>query len=140
MAGGPDEKFIKSVAKKTFTILDIEEAEISVAVVRNKIIRILNRKYRGKNKPTDVLSFGEKDAGKYFSVPKKEKYLGEIVISFEETKKEAREEGKSAREIFKKLLVHGILHLLGHEHEKGGAKEKKMFDMQEKILKNLCSK
>ncbi len=99
---------------------------ISLAFLSQAQIRALNRKYRGKDKATDVLSFQITDKDQ----------LGEVLISYEQAKKQAKKMHHSTRTELQFLLVHGVLHLLGHDHVKPG-ETKKMFAMQEKILKSL---
>src|SRR3989344_711448 len=95
-----DKKFLTGVAKKVLKGENRERENISIAFVSSDEIKKLNQKYRKKNKPTDVLSFklDEKDC------------LGEIVICPEVVKKE--------EEKIERMLIHGILHILGYEHEK----------------------
>lgn len=73
-------------------------------------IRSLNRQYRGKDKPTDVLSFPLADELHPF-------LLGDVVISVETAARQAQRRGHSLREELQILLIHGILHLLGYDHE-----------------------
>ena len=73
-------------------------------------IHTLNRQYRGKDRPTDVLSFPLADA-------LQPSLLGDVVISVETAARQARRRGHSLREELRTLLIHGILHLLGYDHE-----------------------
>jgi probable rRNA maturation factor len=84
--------------------------EISVVFCDNHFIRGLNRKWRGIDKPTNVLSFPA--GGDAASEP----LLGDIVIAFETASQEASESGKPLRDHVAHLLVHGFLHLIGHDH------------------------
>ena len=100
------------IIKKTFKIAKFKKScEISIATVNNPAIKRLNRLYRGKNRLTDVLSFGEK-------ISEKNKFLGEVIISYPIAKKQAKEHGHSLKKELEILLVHGLLHLLGYDHEK----------------------
>jgi probable rRNA maturation factor len=85
-------------------------AEVSVVLCDDAFIRELNRKWRGQDKPTDVLSFPA--GGDPASAP----LLGDIVIAFETAAREAFEAGKPLRNHIAHLLVHGFLHLIGHDH------------------------
>jgi len=94
----------------------------------------LNRLYRKKDKTTDVLSFplleGKRlRAGKGF-IP-----LGDVVLSVPQTRRQALAQGKGFRAELALLLTHGILHLLGYDHGTK-AEEKRMFGLQERLLKN----
>ncbi|WGJ14617.1 rRNA maturation RNase YbeY [Methylocapsa sp. D3K7] len=85
-------------------------AEISVVLCGDAFIRELNRKWRGRDEPTNVLSFPA--AGDLASAP----LLGDIIIAFETTAREAAEAGKPLRDHLAHLVVHGFLHLIGHDH------------------------
>ncbi len=97
---------------------------ISLAFVSDKKIKELNKSYRKKNSVTDVLSFGLDGES------------AEIVISYQQAKRQAKEQGHSTRNEIVFLIVHGLLHVQGHDHEKP-SEAKKMFGLQEKILKKL---
>lgn len=94
-------------------------AEISVLFCDDAFIRELNRKWRGQDKPTNVLSFPAAGTG----TPAGECLLGDIVIAFETTSRQALEAGKSLRDHVVHLLVHGFLHLVGHDHIEAGEAE-----------------
>lgn len=114
------------------------ECELSVTFTDNGKIRILNRDYRGIDRPTDVLSFPMYS----FSdgdVPDGDEHvmLGDIVISVEKAREQAAEYGHSLRREIAFLAVHSVLHLLGYDHETSEEDEKEMFDLQEKIMNAL---
>ena len=136
-----DEEFFKKIAQKVLKSEKQENKNLSIALVGQGRIRELNKKYRGKNRVTDVLAFPNRELG-----------LGEIVICLREVKKNVKrfsvvEETKvssspsliSVRSVFEKelaqVLIHGILHLLGYDHEKGDAQAKKMEEKQNYYLK-----
>ena len=81
--------------------------ELSLALVSDRRMRSLNRQFRGKDYATDVLSFPSEERG----------FLGEIVIAIGVTKRQAKEAGHSAATELKILALHGVLHLLGYDHE-----------------------
>jgi probable rRNA maturation factor len=85
----------------------ITEAEISLVLSDDAAVQALNRRWRGQDKPTNVLSFATGD------VP----HLGDIVLAFETLAREAVEQGKPLAHHLRHLIVHGVLHLLGHDHE-----------------------
>ena len=96
----------------------LEDPMITLAFVNNKAIRDLNRKFLKQDKPTDVLSFplGEKAAdGRY--------YLGDIIISVPQAKKQALERKHALHKELALLTLHGFLHLMGFEHHKGMEEE-----------------
>ncbi len=106
--------------------------EVSVYITDDETIKELNGAYRGKYRSTDVLSFpfGEKLNDTYL--------LGEIVISVETAERQAKDMGHSLEEEIKRLLVHGFIHLLGYDHEKG-KEEREFREMEERILSGLSS-
>lgn len=85
---------------------------VGVTVVTDSKMKQLNKKYRSINSTTDVLSFNLNE-----SLTVDEIYLGEIVVSVEQAKKQAKERGVSLEEEFSELVKHGAKHLLGWEHE-----------------------
>lgn len=101
------------------------DALLSIAFVSPGEMRSLNRKWRGKNAVTDVLSFE-------LAGPVK----GELVLSYEQAARQAKQVHYSATDEVCFLIVHGILHLWGYDHERP-VDAKKMFTLQEKILKSL---
>lgn len=91
--------------------------ELSIAITNDEAVRELNRRYRGEDKATDVLSFSL-EATKGFPVPAAGvPQLGEVVISYPTARRQAEESGHPVEQELAHLLVHGILHLLGHDHE-----------------------
>ena len=110
---------------------------VSVTLVDNRYIHKINKKYRGIDRPTDVISFAFLDDGhQYDKVLHKEGMvaLGDIYISVEKAKEQAEEYDHSIKRELSFLFVHGLLHLLGYDHMKE-EDEKIMFALQDKILK-----
>ena len=92
-------------------------AELSILLADDGVVRELNRTYRGTDAPTDVLSFAQGD-GEAFAVPEgAAPHLGDVVISVETARRQAAEYRQSLQDEVGHLLVHGILHLLGFDHE-----------------------
>lgn len=111
-----------------------EEVGIGVGLVGDAEMRKLNRKYRRKDKTTDVLSFS---SGSGWPRSGDEPLqLGDIIISVPQARRQSKEGERSLRSEMAALLVHGCLHLLGHDHEKPPDAQK-MLPLQEKILKKL---
>lgn len=115
----------KKAGERFIKVLAIKKA-VSVVLVGEAKIRALNKKYRHKDKVTDVLSFG--DWGD-------KEFLGEIVICLPQIKRQAKQFGVTSREELIRMLAHGFLHLTGLDHEKSQAEEKKMFKKQEELVK-----
>jgi probable rRNA maturation factor len=91
------------------------DLEVSVNLSDDKGVQELNRDYRGKDKPTNVLSFEQYDPDMP-SLPGEAIMLGDIVLAYETIEREAKEQEKSFADHFTHLLVHGTLHLLGYDH------------------------
>lgn len=109
----------------------------SLVFVDNKTIKRLNKIYRGKNIPTDVLSF-EEDSKNFVDLPMDRKCLGEIVICVPQAKKQSKDIKCSLNNEITRLLVHGLAHLSGYDHERSGPKEAaKMLLFEKKILIKL---
>jgi probable rRNA maturation factor len=128
---GVESKLLSKIAHRALEVLGLSKVELSIALVSDVQIKRLNKLYRNKDKPTDVLSFpiGEKVEDWLI--------LGDIVISVDTAKRQAQELGHSLEEELKRLLVHGLVHLLGYDHELGGEEEKKFFELEEFVLREL---
>lgn len=113
-----------------------QEAEVSVSFVKNKEIQELNRNYRGKDEPTDVISFAlEETMDDEINIVGEDipLVLGDIVISIDRTIEQAEDYNHSFERELGFLTVHGFLHLLGYDHI-NAEDEKVMFQKQEDIL------
>lgn len=93
-----------------------DDFQIDVAIVTDEEIKNLNRDYRHKDYVTDVLSFAYEESSVAFPVSGEAKPLGEIMISFDQVKRQAVEFKTGVEKEFYLLLIHGILHLLGYDH------------------------
>ncbi|MBL0942213.1 MAG: rRNA maturation RNase YbeY [Alphaproteobacteria bacterium] len=91
--------------------------EVSVVLADNDFIHQLNRKYRFQDKPTNVLSFPASRPGPIPHNPEQPYLLGDIILAFETILEEAVQQQKTLRDHTAHLIVHGILHLLGYDHE-----------------------
>jgi len=119
-----DKEFLEKVAKKVLIGENKEKLELSIVLVGQARIRKLNKKYRRKNRATDVLSFAYDNSG-------------EIVICLPEVKKNAKKLKSVFRKELAKVLIHGILHLLGYDHEKSEKAAKEMEEKQEHYLRKI---
>jgi len=119
-----DEEFLGKVCQKVLESEDKKASDLSIALVGQGRIRELNKRYRGKNRVTDVLAFPNNEFG-----------LGEIVICLREIKKNAKRFSSTFEKELARVLIHGILHLLGYDHEKSNAQAKKMEGKQNYYLK-----
>ncbi|WHY76169.1 rRNA maturation RNase YbeY [Neobacillus sp. WH10] len=127
------ERLINFAAKKQ----EIEErSEVSITFVSNERIQEINREYRDKDMPTDVISFAMEELGEgemELTGVQMPRVLGDIIISVPKTKEQAMEYGHSFIRELGFLAVHGFLHLLGYDHMTE-AEEKEMFTLQKEIL------
>lgn len=140
--------FFEKAIQKTLEQLEIGVAvEVSLLLVENDEIQQLNMEYREKDQATDVLSFpmlelDPFDKAAYINILNKnidhgEVLLGDIVISVEKAIEQAEEYGHGVKRELGFLLVHGILHLLGYDHEVDEATDTTMVQLQETILSVL---
>ena len=115
-----------------------QPAEVSVTFVDNAAIQALNAEYRGKDMPTDVLSFPLGENGKYdVNQDTGACLLGDIVISMEKAMEQAEIYGHPLQREVAFLTVHSMLHLLGYDHEEGGLAAVKMREKEEAVLLQL---
>lgn len=104
---------VAGLAVECLTLLEKSDHELSILLTDDRHIRDLNRDYRDKDEPTDVLSFGQMEGDVFVSpIP----MLGDLVISLETATRQAVEMGHPLQAEIRILLVHGVLHLLGHDH------------------------
>lgn len=130
------EKLLQHAAK----VEEIEEgSEVSITFVTNEAIHEINREYRDKDQPTDVISFALEEMGEGEveiigeGIPR---ILGDIIISTDRTREQAEEYGHSFERELGFLAVHGFLHLLGYDHMTE-QEEKEMFSKQDEILRSF---
>ena len=119
-----DTRQIEQQIGKVLTSLDCNEHEISIIFLGDQGIRDLNHQFRDIDRPTDVLSFPQVLAGE-LEIPGA-LVLGDIAISLETARLQSEEHGLSFEEELALLLIHGILHLLGYDHEISGQEEDRM--------------
>ena len=125
---------ITNLTEKQIDTKLIEESLVSIVLTDNKRIHEINKVYRNVDAPTDVISFAFQDEP--LNPSSDLTNLGEIYISLEKASSQALEYNHSFERELSFLTVHGLLHLLGYDHM-NETDEKEMFDLQDKILKNL---
>ncbi|MBI4689470.1 MAG: rRNA maturation RNase YbeY [Nitrospirae bacterium] len=142
---------IESDAKRVLKYIGLRETELSILLVNDLRMKALNSLYRGLDMTTDVLSFPQIQNTihdtRYTIHDKKNAscimnhasglVLGDIVINLRAAKRQADRYGFSLVEELRRLLVHGILHLVGYDHEKSKYSEKKMTEKEEELLKYI---
>jgi len=129
---------IKAAAAKILSALGCpDDTELSITIVGDKVIHRLNRDYLGKDRPTNVISFSLQE-GEFGSIASHS--LGDVVISADTAAQEAEAGGWTGYERLIFLLLHGILHLTGYDHERSGEAEARRMERKEqeiwKMLKN----
>jgi probable rRNA maturation factor len=109
------------------------ETELSLIVTDDEAVRELNRRFRGVDAPTDVLAFGAGAEEHFVSAPESPPYLGDVVISYQRALAQSAELGHAIAEELKLLVIHGILHLLGYDHQEKAA-ARKMREREESLV------
>ncbi|UCH50984.1 MAG: rRNA maturation RNase YbeY [Chloroflexota bacterium] len=119
-----NENQLQEIVLKTLEIEGIvSAAEMGLVITDNKTIQKLNRTYRGDDKSTDVLAFhmvpskNQEVESPFVDPPDGIHHLGEVVISYPQAVKQAQQQGNSIERELSLLIVHGVLHLLGYDHE-----------------------
>ncbi len=112
-------------------VLEVDNAIFDIILVDDEEIKKINKQYRNKDTSTDVISFALEDE-KTINIPSI-RMLGDVYVSFDTAKSQAKEYNHSLKRELSFLIVHGLLHLLGYSHDKI-ENEKKMFELQERIL------
>jgi probable rRNA maturation factor len=125
-----DKKMFLRVAKKLAEADKKLRGRVEVIIINDRLMRKMNKEWRGIDRTTDVLSFAWTEAVNF---PGKEIPLGQIFISYPRIVVQARENGASLKEELARMFTHGLLHLIGYDHTR--VKDaKKMFALQEKII------
>jgi probable rRNA maturation factor len=119
-----DEAWLESLAREVLAAEGIESSpEISLVITGQERIRGLNSTYLGRDEPTDVISFSMlpeysgTDQASFVSPPDGIKHLGEVIISYPQAVIQAEERKHTVKRELAILLIHGVLHLLGYDHE-----------------------
>ncbi len=121
---------VAAAARTILELLGKRDWELSIALIDDGEMRVLNRRWRGKDRPTDVLSFAAGDAGAEVPAPAAASgvplVLGDVVVSVDTARRQAEEGGWTLAEELNRLVLHGILHLLGYDHEAGPLEAERM--------------
>lgn len=124
-------KHLKEIITKALDILGFDKTYVTLYLTDDEEIRVLNKTYRKKDKPTDILSFLINQRMRRYN------YLGELVISLDRALAQAREFGHSLDDELKRLIVHGIVHLYGLDHEKSKEEDTFFKEKESFILNNI---
>ena len=122
---------MKKTAQAVLDALDFPDGELSILFVDDREIEALNKKYFNRNGPTNVIAFPML-AGTFSEITPK--LLGDVVISADTAQKEGSVAGISTEERIVELLVHGVLHLFGFDHESGGQEALTMDNKSKALL------
>ncbi len=129
-----DRRKIGAAARRILKTLGYEGYELTVVLVDDREITRLNRQYFRRNRPTNVISFPLMDDSPV-SLPSR--LLGDVVISAETARRDAGEVGKKAEDEILFLMIHGILHLAGYDHEGSVAERRKMEAKEKELFEGL---
>jgi len=142
-----DAEWMQAIIERVLVSENLPPAiEISLLITGQERIQELNREYRGKDRPTDVLSFSmseqkqQEESIPFIGPPDGMLHLGEVIISYPQAQVQANEHRHSIKKEMAILIVHGVLHILGYDHEKMEmepamkAKEKKILSELEKEI------
>ena len=114
--------------------MDCPDGELSILIVDDFQIEAMNRDYLDRSGPTNVISFPMRE-GEFLDITPQ--LIGDVVISIETAMKEAELAGISMEDRFNQLLIHGILHLFGYDHEKSKEESDKMENKSHELLDML---
>ncbi len=128
---------LHSIIKELLEEFECGDRSCSLLICDNSFIQQLNQQYRQKNYSTDVLSFAFDDDSEFIIQGSS---LGDIVISSETALSQSQEFEVSYEEEFARLTIHGLLHLLGFDHELGDEEEKEMFELQDYYMQKFMQK
>lgn len=121
--------------KRVLEDLECHEKELSILFTDDEHMAVLNRQYRGKEGATDVLSFSMLEEPDGDLLPAFESVmLGDVVISVDTALRDAKELEQSFEKTVDRLMIHGILHLLGYDHEKSSVGAIRMREEEERLI------
>jgi probable rRNA maturation factor len=132
-ASSLSEARLESVARRVLEGEGVDAAELSVTVTDDETVRSLNREYAGEDAVTDVLSFSQREGEEFATPPGGASPLGEVIIAYPQAAQQAGEQEQSVDEEVARLLVHGILHLLGYDHAQP-EEERRMRAREEELV------
>lgn len=130
---GVDGRALVATARRLLDALGERGASLSLRLVGDRAIRAINREHRGKDAATDVLSFSLREPNEDSAQgPVAERLLGDVVISVETARRQADGYDASLQDELYRLLIHGLLHVMGHDHE--AAAQRRVMEREERRL------
>ncbi len=134
--GCPEVGWLRSVAEQVLTVQGAgSDVELGLVITSQERVQQLNKSYRGKDEPTDVLAFYMTSAD-FIEPPDGMRHLGEVIISYPQAVIQAKEHQHSVKKELAILIIHGVLHLLGYDHEESG-QERQMRGREADILSQI---
>jgi rRNA maturation RNase YbeY len=122
-------RLVERAARGVLAAEGREDVEVSVALLADEDMRELNRRYLGKDVPTDVIAFALGEGGDL---------VGDVYVGVEQARRQAEELGLAVEEELARLVIHGVLHVLGHDHPEGPERLRShMFFLQERVLREV---
>lgn len=124
-------ELLEAAARRALASQDDGPVEVSIALLGDGDMRELNARYLGKDRPTDVIAFALGEGADL---------VGDVYVGVEQARWQAEELAIPLREELARLVVHGVLHVLGHDHPEGPEREEsEMFVLQERLLRAVLS-
>jgi probable rRNA maturation factor len=127
-------------------LLSLDHCELSLVLTGDPSIRVLNRTFRGKDRTTDVLSFPQLEDWSTKGAQQTPAYceairqpLGDVVISVDKALRQAEQLGVTLESRLRTLLIHGVLHLLGYDHDRSRADARRMFALERELAATLAA-
>ena len=133
-----DQARLERLARAILSDVGETSAELGIMLVGDQRMRGLNRRYRGKDRTTDVLAFAMRKAFTLHALRFTPDMLGDVVISVPTAWRQAKEARRSLDEELAWLLVHGILHLCGYDHERSEKEARRMHRRERMILRSIA--
>lgn len=124
---------LKQIALAVLQLTEQQDAELSLAIIGNAEMQKLNAQYRHKDYPTDVLSFPAVQ-----NLPCGTRLLGDVIISVDKAAEQAKVRRCTLDQEMATLLIHGIVHLLGYDHERSAREARIMMRLEKKMARQLC--
>ncbi|MBN1498052.1 MAG: rRNA maturation RNase YbeY [Spirochaetes bacterium] len=123
---------VKNIAAAVADCLDLQNARITIILTGDAYIRTINSEYRSIDAPTDVISFANRD-NPFPDIDASQEEIGDVYISAERAERQSHEYRVSLMDEVKRLIIHGILHLVGYDHERSDEDEEIMLQKEDEL-------
>ena len=127
------EDFFRIIANQVFDYTDADNIAITIIITDNPEITQINYRFRNKNQPTDVIAFAYREEP-FPSIGEGPEELGDIYISIDKAKEQAEEYSVTIADELRRLTIHGLLHLLGYDHERSSEDETEMYKLEDTLF------